>query len=543
MFGFTSNGFESFWRYTVKRTKRIKLAVIGTPSSGKSYLLNDIVLTFNMMGLQQRSLPLSFPYSNFSHYFFDISDNDGNVLGTKNYACRQENHYGAMLEGFRNDQKIDIEFVNIPGEVFTDNQQGMAMFFDLKKALRRASSVFTVTTWQSIGGEQIYVVEPTDRVRSTLGLEPVDKTYVDPAFVELPQMRFGNWKDIFSFLNKHQYTEMPKTRKTVNGKYLLDHFYEVMADSMMQTIKDAWSSFATHVSVTRDQFINNNMDRDFYFCKYCQEATDIVICDKLFAPGGVVSEAEMKSAQNFTGMTQLLNGFLNDSRNAAGILDHLFSVNKGTPNIYLAFRGADMMVNEEKVMKLYDQLIPYKGVRDNIIYSCFMHNLYEYMQSGYQHPEIGKWIGVKTNEEYDALAADYVNVHGLTTLTNQNLKDHIMSRLGNTGMGFWQLLSTVGNSRRVAAAKAGNLPIAPHVYFTATPIDSSYRIYENDKSQNNMRFIRQDNKGRVIAFHAVGQPLCFGTYQLAMDILVQNGISPATFKPSEMIRRLQVKLK
>lgn len=85
------------------------------------------------------------------------------------------------------------------------------------------------------------------------------------------------------------------------------------------------------------------------------------------------------------------------------------------------------------------------------------------------------------------------------------------------------------------------MPIAPHVYFTATPIDDLYSIYEADKDFDNTRFIRFDGK-RWVVFNTV-TPLCFGTFQLCMDILVQNGISPNIFKCGELIKRLQRKLK
>ena len=117
MFGFTTNWLESFVRYRLKGVKKIKLAVIGTPSSGKSYLLSDLIHSFDDLGYQQETLPLSFPYQSFSSFFNEFHKT-GFMQGTQPYACRQENHYGAMLSDHHH--QVDIEFLNIPGETFKE---------------------------------------------------------------------------------------------------------------------------------------------------------------------------------------------------------------------------------------------------------------------------------------------------------------------------------------------------------------------------------------------------------------------------------------
>lgn len=529
MFGFTRNWFESFWRYKVMGTKRIKLAVVGTPSSGKSYLLYDIVQTLDTIGTRQ-TLPLSFPYSGFAKYITDIYSQNGCVAGTKIYACRQENHYGAMYcELTQGDKKLDIEFLNIPGEVFSENQQSISVFFSLKKALEKTGKgIFTVTQWKSIGGEVRYVVEPTAKVRSSLNLPEIDRTANKPVNEEADKIIYGNWDVIFSKLNQMQFHEAPETRIDVTGKYLMKHFYEFVPDSLMQSIKDAWSAFAPgNIEVTREYFIGNNLDRNFYFCKYCQDATDLIICDKLFAQGDTVSPQEQLASQNFLFMTKLLQDFLLES--------------KTKPNVYLAFRGADMMIKSDVVKDLYAKLAPYHGMRDNIIYSCLMHRIYDYMRPGYEHLPIGRWIGVRTDEELKDLPTDILEAEEMTSLANLSVDQHIKNRMGNLGTGFWSLLSSVGNSRKVRGIMEQGMPIAPHVYFTATPIDDLYSIYEADKDFDNTRFIRFDGK-RWVVFNTV-TPLCFGTFQLCMDILVQNGISPNIFKCGELIKRLQRKLK
>jgi len=533
MFGFTKNWFESLIRYRIKGTKRIRLAVIGTPSSGKSYLLSDIIQSFSLLGFKRGNLPLSFPYSSFAGYFNDISDPDGCVGGTVTYACRQENHYGAMLYGGCDGQKVDIEFVNIPGEVFSTDQTSIATFFQLRDSIKRANEgVFTVTTWEALDGEKCYVVEPSDGVRRNNALAEPDKASTLAINEGSYKMNYGEWPQIFSKLNKRQFSERKETRKNVSGKYIISHFFELMPDSLMQTIKEAWPSFTNaSMKVSQSDFINKKMDRDFYFHMFCQDATDIIICDKLFSQGDTTSENEMSAAQNFSQMTQLINQFLEG--------------NKAHPNVYLAFRGADMMIDEEKVKALKAEL---KGYREdecnNAIYSYFVHNVCKYLDPNLQYPApINPWIGLKPTDNAEALEDCFVKTD-TTALTGLDIERHINSRLGTMAAGFWMLLNTVGDANRVKIAynNPNRLPIAPHVYFTSTPIDDSYDIYEADSEHKNQRFIHREND-RIVAFNVVGRPLCFGTYQLCTDLLVQNGVNPGVFRIGSLLRRLQQKLK
>lgn len=533
MFGFTRNWFDSLLRYRVNGTKRIKLAVIGTPSSGKSYLLSDIIHSFGLLGFKRADLPLSFPFNSFAGYFDDIIVGDGCVGGTVTYACRQENHYGAMLYGGCDGHKVDIEFVNIPGEVFSTDQSSIATFFHLRDSIMRANrGVFTVTTWQTLSGEKCYVVEPTAKVRRDNSIPEPDRNSHIAINEASYKMNYGEWPQIFSKLNKRQYTQMPGSRRDVDGRYIIKHFFELMPDSLMQTIKEAWPSFVDgNMKITQNDFVSRKMDRDFYFHMFCQDATDIIICDKLFSQGETTSEQEMESAQNFSHMTQLINQFLEG--------------NKAHPNVYLAFRGADMMIDEAKVKALKASL---KGLSEeecnNAIYSYFVHDVCKYLNPDLQYPTpINPWIGLKSTVKADELDADFVKTD-TPALTGLDIKRHIESRLGSPATGFWLLLNTVSDSTSVKIARNDpkRLPIAPHVYFTSTPIDDSYNIYEADSEHNNQCFIHHVGD-RVERFDVIGHPLCFGTYQLCSDLLVQNGVEPGVFRIGSLLRKLQVNLK
>ena len=75
--------------------KKLHIAVIGSPSSGKSYLLYDLIHAFHNLGYVARELPLKFPHSSFGSFFYDvINPMTGGMKGTERYACRPENHFG-----------------------------------------------------------------------------------------------------------------------------------------------------------------------------------------------------------------------------------------------------------------------------------------------------------------------------------------------------------------------------------------------------------------------------------------------------------------
>ena len=68
--------------------------------------------------------------------------------------------------------------------------------------------------------------------------------------------------------------------------------------------------------------------------------------------------------------------------------------------------------------------------------------------------------------------------------------------------------------------------IVPHVYFSCTPITSDYDIYENyinDKGRPASDF-KKNIDGKDYLFRNMCSNVCFGSFQLAIDILAQHGL-------------------
>lgn len=541
-FGFTQNWRESFWRYTVKGTKRIKLAVVGANSHGKSYLLVDIVHAFEQLGFTAEQLPLSFPYSSLAGYFKDISNVDGCVRGTSRYACRHENHYGAVLRNEMKGVTLDIEFLNIPGEAFKAGMSSVSAFGSLKRALEQTGKIFTVTTWRSRSGEEEYVVEPNAEIRKALNLPTPNDN--DPAAKTVDAAAYHNdyqeWPDTFRRLRDRLMSPDESTRKAISGRTLVKNFFKYQPDSMLMSIYEAWPSMPmNNVGLTAREFKDKQYIKDFYFHMYCLEATDIVLCDKLFYPeNGKASQSELEGAKGYVEFTQQLVDFLMGTYRQ-----------NCRPNLYLAFRGADRLLDEPKVIELSRQLKQLKAYDlNNAIYSAFLHGLLKQIDAKgtYQFPadKLKTWLGI--NADPSTLTLDIVRKDAdLRTLTDTPLPLHVESRMGGMASGFWRLLMSI--SRGNKAQKIFNLkslPIAPHVFFTSTPIDSNYHIYQCDGSKDNQRFVRQNpDTNQVEALNVVGLYLSFGTTQLCIDMLRQNGVKPIAFNAGTLLNRVFAPIK
>ena len=138
---------------------------------------------------------------------------------------------------------------------------------------------------------------------------------------------------------------------------------------------------------------------------------------------------------------------------------------------------------------------------------------------------------------------------------------HIRQSLGDgVGQAFWHLLNASVDDRLVTRVrnmfrKPTNIydltqqpgwRLPPHVYFTATPIDASCRIYMNDP--DDITRFYHDDEGMVRSFTTEvnsgrSRHLCLGAYQLLTDILLQNGIcSEGMRHRGEHLQYIQSKL-
>ena len=129
------------------KNEKVSIAVVGIRASGKSYLLSDIITSLGNLGYQRFDTQ-SGSYASIGNYKAKTRT-DGKLSQTEMYACRPgENIYGATYKG--HDKKIDVDFVDIPGEVFNgakevNNNTYLTVFTSYRYALLKLSKkLFTV---------------------------------------------------------------------------------------------------------------------------------------------------------------------------------------------------------------------------------------------------------------------------------------------------------------------------------------------------------------------------------------------------------------
>ena len=463
---------------------RLRIAVVGERASGKSYLLYDLIHAFGLLGYEPEELPLSYPHSSFGTYFYDTFNSEtGGMRGTERYACRPDNHYGAWLSRNSLGRRLEVDFLNIPGEMFDLSHDRMSKFFNLKQMIeRRQKGLFILSVWRNPAGhEERLIVHKDLNLANGLSIKPSS------------QQRFGNylnWNHLRCFLYEGRYKEV--SRQPVSGRYLLRHLTTLQTDSVLLTIEDCWESLTSLQTVSLEDYKAGQVLFYFYPLVYCQQATDLIICDNLMQENNVGNLAESVAE------------FMKESSGRR-------------PHAYLAFRGVDGLL--KRLTPNTGKMVSEKEGTD----ASTLNSLYEWMMK--------------------VVIEQMKNDGGQTeSFLPDGWPLHIRQSLGDgVGQAFWHLLNASVDDRLVTRVrnmfrKPTNIydltqqpgwRLPPHVYFTATPIDASCRIYMNDP--DDITRFYHDDEGMVRSFTTEvnsgrSRHLCLGAYQLLTDILLQNGI-------------------
>ncbi len=466
-------------------SNRLRIAVVGERASGKSYLLYDLIHAFGLLGYVPEELPLSYPYSSFGTYFYDTFNSEtGGMRGTERYACRPDNHYGAWLSRSTLGRRLEVDFLNIPGEMFDLSHNRMSMFFNLRQIIeRRSKGLFILSVWRNPAGHE-------ERLIVHSGVDLMNGVSVRPS----SQQRFGNylnWNHLRCFLHEGRYKEV--SRKPVSGRYLLQHLTTLQTDSVLLTIEDCWENLTSLQNMSLEDYQAGQVLFYFYPLVYCQQATDLIICDNLMQENNVGNLAESVAE------------FMKESSHRR-------------PHAYLAFRGADGLLS-----KLAPATVKNASEQKKAEDAAARNSLYEWMMQ-----EV-----MRQMKDSDGAAG---------TSLPDGWPLHIRQSLGDgVGQAFWHLLNASMEDGWLARLRSKfinrtnvyeltQLPgwrLPPHVYFTATPVDASCRIYKNDP--DDITRFYHDEEGMVRSFTTEVNSgrsghLCLGAYQLLTDILLQNGI-------------------
>ena len=534
-----------FWRYNVRNKKHIRLAVVGTTSSGKSFLLQDILTSLrSMAGIFN---PLETTLQNYKDFGNYSPDEGGGEGGTPLYACRQGNHYGSSVKHNNNvGDRYDMDFLNIPGEIFATPRTGMSRlkaFTNLRDKLRKTGRAFSATLWMSDTGEQVWIVEPASGSSPTAA----DRVAVSPTNAKTLVTSFKTWEQIFSDLNVRHFKPVKGSVSRISGSTLLKHFFEYDTDSAIRSIQE-WirSSTVADLGFDAQDFEANAYDRGFVFFQYCSMATDIVICDRIF------TSDQPSDEMSFGDLTKGLDSFIEDCSESEQL------------HVYLAFRNVDfIMYPQEKNYQILNKqtlsdISPDK--QRNAVYSLFAYAMQHYLDGSLSagREELSDFIGMPPEKIAAAETTEAITPECITADADQlvdalldvtggsgylkkdtpDLRAHINSRLGgDDGHAFRMLLKKT--KIKMGKSTSAIERIIPHVYFSCTPITSGYDIYQNFKLEDGRPapdFEKEINKKKY-RFHHQNSNVCFGSYQLAMDILAQHQLG--NFMVGDLLRIMQ----
>lgn len=501
--------------------KRIRLAVVGTTSSGKSFLLRDILKTLTSMSGVFYPLDTELQsYKNFANYSPDETGGHG---GTPLYACRPNNHYGAhVVHKNESGDKYDLSFLNIPGEIFAKPLQNrssrLQAYLILKDQISQLRSPFVVTTWHTDAGDIRYIVETAKASTAT----DEDRASTAVTNEKNLKLRYMQWNEIFAELTSGGYVRCAGSERRISGKKLLKNFFEYDTDSVIRSIRDLIEKNQLKgIDFDSTDFEALGYDRSFTFLHYCSQATDIVMCDRIFI------KKETKTANDemlFGDLAEGLDSFLEESDNRHQV------------NVYLAFRNVDFLLlqKEQTFKQLYNEL--QAGMNDeqrrNAIYSLFNYSLLHYLDSSLVIPdeEFNDWIGLPEGKRSELIQSDVEKLKSALIdfdgsdgqiYMGSDLRQHINSRLGSQGQSFRRILLKTGYI--ASSGSTARDKIVPHVYYTCTPITEDFDIYENYIIGNDLApDFRRVADGKTRLFYEQFSHACFGSYQLCMDLLTQH---------------------
>lgn len=510
----------------------IRLAVVGSISSGKSFLIRDLLNAISGMDctcFRSKTLERKYGFKYRSPKIFSPNENGGNG-GTPIYACRQSKHFGCRVAKTSSFRYV-LSFVNIPGEIFEEPK--LSHYHQLKNQLLTDRKLFTVYTYDISGAKRL-IVKPNENLCTVDGtIEPPKdpKDYVD---------RFKSWAEINGELEPNK-KFMAKKVEHISGNELMMNFFKYDTDSVMRSIISLIEAADVFhgLSFNADDFENNKSDLSFVFFHYCTLATDIILCDRVYARRDQEPEEENIGQMDYKTLTNNLYQFLEEEDLAKTI------------KVYLAFRNVDFLLQKPEVEAAYQSL--YKQLRKkqkdiegcrNVIYSLFAYILFNHI--GIFNYDIGDSIeyilGIDETMNIELLPGEansveedfvkelekrYIDISGSNgqIMSPVGVSDHILSRIGDQGLGFRQLLVQTGWKGD------SNSSFVPHVFFTCTPITQDYRVFKNgdkNKGQDEFGFYREitldDGKVVVKDFDQASSCACFGSYQLLLDILYRHGI-------------------
>jgi hypothetical protein len=550
------------------KLKKIKLAVVGITSTGKSHFITDVLeaLTHKRIGIDPKDPNHDSNYARAYSYIIrqeelkKITFTDPNALLT-----RTKDHFKGTSKG----GKFILEFMDIPGEAFRTASRINA-FTDLKNEVEKHYTIpwhkriikntpspnsFVEEHWTD-GDAKIIKIrlnnqeEETTQEETTQGITPRDS-------------------EVSETVSK---PDKPTTYRLTGtyyrtGKYVVKHFEKYDTESLIKTLK--------YIVETQQTDINNNHRLDliykdqsfwnhFYAYVFCDTCTDIVFCDLLAVHMPKSETASNSEAQDTPNSEAASNSKAQDTSKPEtdqepatfrNCIDGCNIFTRGRNNKkYLIFRGMDALLEQSgENNNILHQLFNNIGTQDYVQLAPYIYFL---IHLAIYDKYLRNLIG---NNNVTQFLKDLANPNNRTRFisklrhllkdssannANPSLKDikinlkyilqdeekFFVPKIGNESTLSIKLTNRINAFFIVAPyirnCNSGIVPgittncIHPHIYFTAHPIDrTTLKIYKNEMGSASFS-LYNDKKEDFIKENRF--PL--GVYNFVADMLYQHGI-------------------
>lgn len=511
----------------------IRLAVIGPTSSGKTYLLTDIVQAINNLGYQ--------PVDTFtgngmftSVLVNNVVSNIGGIAGTPVYEGSPNAHYCSQYS--KNGNNFTLEFMDIPGEIFTPDS--VQMFLNIVRAIHTNHKLSVKEITFALDGDKDGLKKT---VLTSLHTKKKESATASGGLLEVADdesVSVGSGNDLIDKLVSQNYKEIHSTEISILDAF--KRFYNYCSSSFVDTILDEWDNLnptlalsSTNGAKQKGEF-QNVFKKHFYFYYFLLNATDVVICDKAVLPAEVKQNTTVAHATNFGLLTNALQSFANVKEISR-------------KNWYLAFRGVDSILKPRMFKSILNQASCNMMKDPDLLYSYFLTMLMN------KHRVDAKSLDddVFANDNNDSQGANIIlnnkedfamyvsgdgnwtkwiedNLYKYAIPTDENLDlvfkkeneyhvmdDMLITRYFSTRISDFEQIAGL---RLEEDAMRNTLNMPPHVYFTATPITKDFDILPHDEA--NIRVFVNDR---------ITDRMCFGSRQLCIDILNKHNIDEANF--------------
>lgn len=517
--------------------KNIRLAVIGRTSSGKTYLLRDMIESFAKMGFNNRD-SLGKLYSSPAHFCAKCDGEGGSVEKTAVVQCRTYDEYrGDFFRPGGTANSFKMGFLDIPGDIFTTAK--IESFHSLLNELYKLRGVFEVTVFSNGGVESKllkFVGQSSATADNDDTYEKIVRAYEQQGYKE---SRLRNL-----------------IKRKITGKHLVTHFFDYDTDSVVAAVTKAIDLFSPQFKSDSKNFVKAGEAKNMFYFFYAIYATDVILCDKFALPKiAITDESEKDKAEAKEVVvkeettketdTESKDGSRAEKQNNAAndypisSLVQLYAIkqfSRKKRNYYLAFRGADAFLSDA----LKD--LRSKGMNIDQVYALIVY-LLEYHLTG---------VNIIKDDLSELLSRDVAN-YLTSTVIKETVDDksekketkgidlkkfadkyfksyeyyHILDYYGQDPVARY---TTPNNTLRYRIDLAvrdfirlQGLPekererqfLPRHVFITSSAIHYTYKVYGNDpldmtKMQGPVALAR--NRA------------CFGTYQLCESLLKQYNI-------------------